>query len=65
MFLHYANKESDNVIGGCTKTVLKNISLEILKPCSSNLAPEMFITKEKKDTCCDIVITIVIPLVLF
>ena len=48
-FLYYANEESDDVIGGSNKTVqhsIKNIS-EILEQCSSNLAPEMYITKEK------------------
>ena len=50
-FLYYANEESDDVIGGSTKTVqhsITNISLEVLKQCSSNLAPETNITKERK-----------------
>ena len=51
-FLYCANEESDDVIGGSTKTVqhsIKNtVSLKILKQCSSNLAPETYITKEKE-----------------
>ena len=50
MFLYYANEESDDVIGGSTKTVMYNtrsrISPEILEQCSSNSAPEMYITNE-------------------
>ena len=44
-----ANEESDDVIGGSTKqyNTQSRISLEILKQCSSNLAPEMCMTKER------------------
>ena len=41
--MYYANEESDDVIGGSTKTVqhwIKNIS-------RNGGAPEMYITKEK------------------
>ena len=38
----YANEESDDVIGGPTKTVLT------LDQSFSNLAPEIYITKERK-----------------
>ena len=52
MFVYYANKDSDDVIGGFTKTVqhsIKNtVSPEILEQCSSNLAPELYIMKETK-----------------
>ena len=45
MFLYYANEESDDVIGGFIKTAvqhsIKNISLEVFKRYSLNLAPEM------------------------
>ena len=49
-FLYYANEESDDVIGGSTKTVQHSITiiLEIFKQCSSNLAPEINIIKERK-----------------
>ena len=49
-FLYYANEESDDVIGGSTKTVQHSIknTREILKQCSSNLAPETNIIKEGK-----------------
>ena len=45
-FLYYANEESDDVIGGYNTQ--SRISLEILRQYSSNLAPEMYITKERK-----------------
>ena len=48
MFLYYANEESDDVIGGSTRTVqhsIKNIFRNI-RAVSSNLAPEMYITRE-------------------
>ena len=51
MFLYYANEESSHVVSGTIKTVqhlIKNISLQILKQCSLNLVPELFITKESK-----------------
>ena len=47
-FLYYANEESDDFMDGSTKTLYNtqsSISLEILKQCSLNLAPEMNITK--------------------
>ena len=46
--MYYANEESDDIIGGFTKTVqhsIKNISRTI-KQCSLNLEPEMYITKK-------------------
>ena len=46
MFLHYANEESDDVIDGATTQSTR--SLEILEQCSSNLAPEMCITKRRE-----------------
>ena len=53
-FLHYANKESNDIIGGSTKTVqilIRNTSRNIsLKPCSSNLAPKNVHHKRKKMT---------------
>ena len=41
-FLYYTNEESDDVIGSSTKqyNTQSRMSLEILKQCSSNLAPE-------------------------
>ena len=49
-FLYYANEGSDDVMGGSTKLNQYNtqsrISPEILEQCSSNLAPETYITKE-------------------
>ena len=50
-FLYYSNWESNHVMKCPTKLVNTEyrISLEILK-CSSNLAPEMFITNENKMT---------------
>ena len=50
MFLYYVNEESDDVIGGPLKqyNTQSRISLEILKQCSSNLAPETNIIKEGK-----------------
>ena len=55
-FLRYANEVSDKVIGVPLKqyNTQSRISLEILKHCSSNLAPEMYITKERKQhpSCC-------------
>ena len=51
-FLYYANEESDDVIGGSTKIVqhsIKNISRNVGQEQSpSNLATEMYITKEAK-----------------
>ena len=53
MFLYYANEESDDAIGRSTKTVQHSkISLEILKQCSSNLAPETYIAKERGHLLC-------------
>ena len=50
MFSCYASEESNDVTGGSTKqyNTQSRISLEILQQCSSNLAPEMFIIKERK-----------------
>ena len=52
MFLYYANEKSNDVAGVSSKTVCtqSGIYLEIheLKQCSLNLAPEMYITKERK-----------------
>ena len=52
MFSYYANEESDNVIGGSTKTAQhsiennsRNIKAVFFKP-----APAMYITKEQKST---------------
>ena len=56
-----------NNIRFITKTVKRElrISLEILKQCSSNLAPDMFTTKQTKyNTCCAVAMTSVLPLVL-
>ena len=49
-FLYYANDESDDIIGGSTNQYItqSRISLEILKQCSSNLAPETNIIKGGK-----------------
>ena len=41
------------------------ISLEVLKQCSSNLAPETNITKKENDTRRAVAMTTVLPLVLF
>ena len=41
------------------------ISLETFKQCSSNLAPEMNITKKENDTRRAVAMTTVMPLVLF
>ena len=58
MFLCYANEGSDDVIGRSTKTVQHSRkSLEILKQCSLNLAPEMYIVHHKRSK-----ITAVMPL---
>ena len=48
MFLYCADEESDDIIGGSTKkyNTQSRISPEISEQCSSNLAPEMHITKE-------------------
>ena len=49
MFLYYTNEESDDAIGGSAikqHNTQSRKSLEILKQCSSNLAPVMYITKE-------------------
>ena len=48
-FLYYANEESDDVIGGSLKQLCNTqsrISPEVLEQCSSNLVPEMYITRE-------------------
>ena len=52
-FLYYVNEESDDIVGGSTnlKTVqhsTTNVSRNIYKQCSSNLAPETNIMKERK-----------------
>ena len=61
-FLYYANEESDDVIDGSTVPLKQyntqsTISLEILEQCSSNLAPEMCITKGREwhllSCCCE------------
>ena len=46
-FLYYANEESDDVIGGSLKhcNTQSRISPEVLEQRSSNLAPEMYITR--------------------
>ena len=49
--LHYANEVSDDFIVGSTLkqyNTQSNISLEILKQCSSNLTPAMYIATERK-----------------
>jgi len=43
-FLYYANEESDDVIGGSTKTAQH--SIENNPRNMKNLAPAMYITKE-------------------
>ena len=48
--MYYANEDSDDVINCSNKTekvLNQRISLEILERCSSNLAPEMHITKKQ------------------
>jgi len=47
-FFYYAHEESDDVIDGSTKTAQHSIenNSKNIKQCSSNLAPEMHITKE-------------------
>ena len=48
-FLHYANEESDDVIGGFTikqYSTQSRISAQIMEQCSSNLATETYTTKE-------------------
>ena len=47
-FLYYANEERDDVIGGSLKhcNTQSRISPEVLEQHSSNLAPEMYITRE-------------------
>ena len=49
-FLCYANKESDDVIGGSSNSTTLNHEYlwKYQKQCSSNLAPETNITKERK-----------------
>ena len=42
--MYYANEETDEVIGGFTKTIqhsVKNISRNFFEQCSSNLAPDL------------------------
>ena len=41
------------------------VSLEISKQCLLTLAPELYISKEAKDTCRAVAMTTVMPLVLF
>ena len=50
LILHYPNEESDDVIGGFTKknNTQSTKPLKILKLCSLNLGPEMYITKQRK-----------------
>ena len=66
-FLYYTNEESDDVIGSSTKqyNTQSRMSLEILKQCSSNLAPETNIIKEGNDNRRAVAMTTVMPLVLF
>ena len=47
-FLYYENEEIDDVIGGSSYKTQSRISSEILGQCSSNLAPETYITKERE-----------------
>ena len=68
-FLYCANEESDDVKGGSvTKTVQHRLSLyyQISKQCSLNLAPELYITKKKKqnDALRAIAMITIMPLVL-
>ena len=48
-FLYYENEERDDVIGGSTETVqysiknTSNIKALVIKQCSLNLVPEMYI----------------------
>ena len=46
-FMYYANEESDDVIGGSTKTAQHSVenNSRNIKQCSSNLAPAMYIIK--------------------
>ena len=47
-FLYYANEAGDDVIDGSLKqcNTQSRISPEVTEECSSNLAPEMYITRE-------------------
>ena len=47
-FQYYANEESDDVIGGSTKTAQHSIenNSSNIKQCSLNLAPAMYIAEE-------------------
>jgi len=66
-FLFYANEESDDVIGGFTKTVqhsIKNISRNI-KAVFFKLGTRHVHHKKKNDTRCAIAMTAIILLVLF
>ena len=47
-FLYYANEESDDLITIKQWNTETRTSPEILEQCSSNLAPEKYITKETK-----------------
>ena len=47
-FLYYANEGSDDVVPLRQYNTQSQISQEILKQCSSNLAPELYITTETK-----------------
>ena len=63
-FLHYANEESDDVIGGFAKTVqhsIKNISSSVLQTGHQKCTSQ----KKENDTCRVTAMTTVMPLVLF
>ena len=48
MFINYANEESDDAIGGFTKTVQHSIMNISSQQCSSNLAPHVHQKKKNK-----------------
>ena len=64
-FLYYANEESDDVIGGSTKTVQHSIT-----KISRNIKAVFFklgttLLKKENDTCRAVAMTTVMPLALF
>ena len=66
-FLYYANEESDDVIGGSTKTVqysIKNISRNN-RAVFFKLGTRNHHQKKENDTSCAVAMTTVMPLVLF
>ena len=67
-FLYYANEESDDVIGGSTKTVqrtITNISRNIKAAVLQTWHQKPTLWKKENDTRRAVAMTTVMPLVLF